>query len=58
MKKVQYKGFTIAKGNLNFTNELYTIKKYSGIREQYFGGADTIAQAKEKIDLGNIRRIY
>ncbi|MBY6918175.1 hypothetical protein [Clostridium botulinum] len=57
MKAQQYNGFTISKGDPRYTMECYTIKTGRGITHHYYGGADSIAQAKEKIDKG-IKRIY
>ena len=55
--KIQYKGFTIAKGNPIYTWELYTIKTGKGMTEHYYGGADSIKQAQDKIDNG-VKKIY
>jgi len=51
MKTILYKGFKIKEGQPQFTNEVLTITKGSkGPKEEYFGGADTITLAKEKIN--------
>jgi hypothetical protein len=50
-KAVQYKGFTIREGDRRYTLEIFTITKGKvSPTQQYFGGANTIAKAKEKID--------